>query len=245
MLDPNKITDEEIEFQKKATNEGVKFQKKIKGIFDKYHYLGIEVLDEDESGCRPDFFVFLKGNKEKGFICECKSVASAGVIDNGKYHVSILDKKLSIREKGGFQYNQYTCDTKIADRIKEALSQYQALVRDKPFYQKFPFVIALKFDFFADRFDYIFDLIAKYISEKEIEKISAVMRIERNIEQKEEFKNWSTEDLEKVIKGKRERKIPLESVRLKVLLNLKAKIKFKPKDFLKNPIVLYSKNNKK
>jgi len=71
------------------------------------------------------------------------------------------------------------------------------------------------------------------------------MRIERNIEQKEEFKNWSTEDLEKVIKGKRERKIPLESVRLKVLLNLKAKIKFKPKDFLKNPIVLYSKNNKK
>lgn len=223
----------------KVTDEGIEFQNKIKGIFKKYD-LGVEVLDKNKSGRKPDFFIFLKGDREKGFICECKFIASVGAIDNGEYQVSTLDTKLSERERGAFQYNY---DIKNAEVIEKALSQYQALVRDKPFYQKFPFVIALKFDFFADSFDYIFDLIAKNknIPEKEIQEISAVMKIEKNIEQKREFKESSTKDLEEMIIGKRKKEISLESVKFKVLLNSKAKIKFKPKDFLKNPIVLYSK----
>jgi len=54
----------------------------------------------------------------------------------------------------------------------------------------------------------------------------------------------STEDLEKMIESSQEiKEISQESIRLKVLLNSKAKIKFKPKDFFENPIVL--KDNKK
>jgi len=238
MLDPNKITDEEIEFQKKAANEGDEFTEKIEGIFKKYD-LKVEKLDKlNKKRSRPDFFVFLKNDKDKGFICECKYISSAGVIDNGKYHVSMLDEKLP--EKGVFQYN--SCDAKIASIIEKALSQYQALVKDKPSCQKFPFVIVLEFDFFADRFDCIFNFLSRYnVSEKEKETISAIMRIEKNIEQKEEFKNWSTEELEKEIKGEGKKKISpesKESERFKVLLNSKAKIPFKPKDFLRKLIVL-------
>jgi hypothetical protein len=156
----------------------------------------------------------------------------------------------TLPEVGVFQLDQNAqnkCDTDIASIIKKALLQYQTLIGDIPFYKKLPFVIALDFDFFADRFDYIFDIIIEDFikkegvekTKKEIEKISAVIRIERNTGQNEEFKNLSTEDLEKMIESGQEiKEISQESIRLKVLLNSKAKIKFKPKEFFENPIVL-------
>jgi hypothetical protein len=243
-------------FLKKSREKGKLFQDKIKRIFEGYG-LTVKILDNNTNKSRPDYFVSFKNNENKGFICECKSKSSAGIIYN-KYHVSMLDDTLP--EVGVFHLNQNVqnkCDTDIVSTIKKALSQYQTLIGDIPFYKKFPFVIALDFDFFADRFDYIFDIIIEDIikkegvektrkeiekTKKEMKKISAVIRIERNIEQNEEFKNLSTEDLEKMIESGQEiKEMPQESIRLKVLLNSKAKIEFKPKEFLKNPIVLIRK----
>ncbi len=68
-----------------------------------------------------------------------------------------------------------------------------------------------------------------------LEMVSAVIKIERDLERKKEIKKWS---LEKFIKSELKKKTPSPSVRFNVLLNSKAKIKFKPYEFLKNPIIV-------
>jgi len=214
--------------EKAVQKESKKFEDKIKGIFKKYG-LGVEVLDKDKDGRRPDFFVFKRDNKEKGFICECKFVASAGTLDNGKYHISLFDPKLGERNKGGFQSSSFG---KIENKIREALSQYQALIEDKSSYKKFPFVIVLEMDFFANSFDFIPKKIYG------LREISAVMKLERNIEQKEEIKKWPKEELKKVIERKLKKKIPPESIRFKVLQNSNPINPFKASEFLRNPIIL-------
>jgi len=215
--------------EKAVQRESKKFENKVKGIFKKYG-LGVDVLDKNKDDSRPDFFVFKKNNKEKGFVCECKFVASVGTLDDGKYHISTFDPKLGERNKGGFQFSSFG---KIKNKIREALSQYQALIEDKPSYKKFPFVVVLKLDFFANSFGFI----PKNIYG--LPKISAVMKIERNIKREEEIKKWSKEELKKVIEGKLKKKIPPESIQFKVLRNSNPVNPFKAREFLRNPIILH------
>lgn len=214
--------------EEKVYKESESFQNKIEGIFKK-HGLEINVLDKDKSSRRPDFFVQFKNNPYKGFVCECKYIASAGVIDNGKYHLSTHDLHLATRNKGAFQFDS---SDKLESVIRNALSQYESLIKDKPQYEKFPFIIAVGLDFFADDFY----LIPKGIYG--LREISAVMKIERNFEQKEELGKWSLGELEQAVKGKSRKKIPPESVRFKILLNPLAKRRFKAIEFFRNPIIV-------
>lgn len=222
-------------------NNGIRFQNKIQGIFKKYN-LKVEILDRNNEGHRPDFFVSSKDNPGRGFICECKFIASAGTIENGKYHISTLDSRLC--RQGVFQYKSDKLRDKITQAIRKALIQHKELVRDMPFYQNFPFVIALETDFFASSvdFDKILNFITdnKNISKKEVHQISAIMEIQRNVMRTRVLKKLSDNDLEDLVKGKQKKiAIPPESVGFRVLLNPEASIKFKPGDFLNNPIIVY------
>ena len=214
---------------KKVQILSVNYQDKVKGLFKKYN-LNVLILDKDKKGRRPDFFVYHKNNREKGFICECKYIASAGVIDNGKYHVSTLDINLAKRNKGDFALDDPFA--KLEEVIRNAYSQYRDLIQDKKECKFFPFVITLEMDFFANNFDFIPRNIYG------LNTISAVMTIKRNIEQREEFEKWTRKELKEMINGQSRKKIPPESVRFKVLLNSCAEIKFKAEDFLRNPIIV-------
>ncbi|MBP8994766.1 MAG: hypothetical protein KBG30_13295 [Bacteroidales bacterium] len=202
------------------------FEKKIQGIFKKY---GLEVikLDKNKNGRRPDFFVFRKDDKNKGFICECKFIASAGTLNNGKYHISTLCPDLN--NEGVFTYNS---NFKIEEKIKNALVQYESLISEEPKYESFPFVVVIEADFFADSFDAIpRDIYG-------LSNISAVLQIKKNTERKASLKEWTIANLEtQITTGRLEKKLPPESIRFKVLLNSKANIKFKVRDFLKKPII--------
>lgn len=204
------------------------FAKQIKGIFKKYAF-DIEELDKKYKKFRcPDFLVITK-DKKRGFVCECKYIFSAGVIDNGKYNVSTEDVSLSNRNKGVFQFDSFT---KVEEVIRDAENQYSELVKNNQEYKKYPFVVALDFDFFADSFDYIPKDI--YM----LKNISAVIRVERDYELKKALQNLTTDQLEKLIKKEITIRLPVNSKRFKVLQNKKSVNQFQASNILKNPIIV-------
>lgn len=203
-----------------------KFSNRVRGIFKKYG-LKVQVLDKDKSGKRPDYFAYYENNEKKAFVCECKYIASAGSTTDGEQHVS-SDNPLLPKRKKGFQYD---ASTKIKEVIEKAVSQYDGLKRDKPEFENYPFVVALDFDFWAD----LFDSIPKDIYG--LKEVSAVMKLEEGYEQKEEMVSWPLNEHRKILQGKGKRKIPPNTVRFKVRINFSAGVKFKPMDFLKDPII--------
>jgi hypothetical protein len=202
------------------------YHQRVKGLFKKYE-LKVDVLDKDKTGSRPDYFVYFANNHQKGFVCECKYIASAGTINNGRYQVSTHSCDLAKRGNGGFQFSPYE---KIKAIIEKALLQYEALKKDKPEYATFPFVVSLELDFWADSIDSIPNDIYG------LKEVSAVMKIEEGLEQKEEFAKWSLDELKRVIMRQLKKKTPPKTVRFRVLSNMSARVKFQATDFLKNPI---------
>lgn len=213
--------------QKLIDQKNKEFLVEIETLFKNYG-LDFIKLDKDKSGKRPDCFVHLKSDITKGFICECKYVASAGCIDDGQYHVSMYDLNLGRRKEGMFEFDSFP---KIHSVIQDAFSQYKGLTRDKPEYKNYPFVIALEMDFFADCFDRIpRDIFG-------LKEISAVMKIEINFELRQKLDEYSADESKKMITGEIQVDLPPESKRLKVLLNNKANIPFSATKFFDNPII--------
>lgn len=213
--------------QKEVEQTSQNFHNKIRGIFKKYG-LAVKILDNDTSGKRPDYFVYTKRNEKEGFVCECKYIASAGVLDNGKYHVSMHDPKLH-------EHDIFKCETyydKVQEVLKRARQQYIDLINDLPEYKKFPFVVALEFDFFADCFHMIEKSIFNYT------EISALIRLDRDYEKKVKLKGLSLEQLEKLIKKEVKIKLPPDTLQFKVLMNSSPNVKFNAKKFLRSPIII-------
>ncbi len=238
---------------------GIKYQNKIAGVFKK-HGLQCENLDKEKKDKMPDYYVYIKINKKQGFICEIKSIISGGTLENGKYLLSTKDPEFieSIKlnpddnfsnlKLYDFTVTEKVLQRKLREKLDEAVQQYKSLIENKPEYKYYPFVVAICEDFYAE--------ILNSYNPKEIlnnrQEISAMIRLEKNYEKgrvrqkhlkelneyyKNRNKNSPTEKLgknwEKDYEG-----IP-DTVRFKVWLNSKAKIKFKPRDFLKYPIISY------
>jgi len=213
--------------QKAVDEKNKEFLNELENFFENYN-LDFMKLDEDKSGKRPDYFVHSKIDKTLGFICECKYVASAGCIDYGQYHISMYDLNLGRRNKGLFEFHSLL---KIQSVITDALYQYNGLINDKSEYRSYPFVIAAELDFFADCFEAIpRDLFG-------LKEISAIMKIEKNVELNKALWKYSLEELEKIATGQILVNPPPESTRFKVLLNNLAIIPFYPTMFFDNPII--------
>ena len=215
------MIDEEVR-NKKSEN----FELQVGGIFNKYGLI-VEKLDKNNTSRCPDYFVKTKDDK-LGFICECKYIHSAGTIDNGLYHVSTEDLKLSNRDGGHFRFNSFD---KIEEVISDANKQYVSLIKNKPSFSIFPFVVALDFDFFADSFNFI----PKNLYG--IETVSAVMRVEYNFELKNFLEKMTITDIERFINKDISVKLPLNTKKFKVLLAENPKIKFQASKLLDNPII--------
>lgn len=208
------------------TKKSDDFEHQVGGIFDKYNLI-VEKLDRNKKSRFPDYFAQTK-DKKGGFVCECKYIHSAGVIDNGNYHVSTEDMNLPHRNGKPFRFDGFC---KIEEVIIDANKQFLSLVQNKPKFAKFPFVIALEFDFFAD----LFDFIPKNLYG--IETISAILRIERNFELKSFLEKMTITDLEKFINKDISVKLPPNTKKFKVLLAKNPEIKFQASKYLKNPII--------
>jgi len=252
-----------INKQNLMTKVGEEYENKITGVFKKYG-LKWENLDKEKKHRMPDLYVYIKDNKKQGFICEIKSIISGGSLESGKYLLSTRNPKFmehitldldnpdnpKNKEIMEYNYNSKNLEKNLEEKLNEAIQQYESLIKHKPEYKHYPFVVAICEDFYAE--------ILNLYNPKEIlnnrQEISAVIRLEKNYEQKqvskqhlkelnEYFKNHrknSKNSSEELVKNweKDYEGIP-DTVRFKVWLNSKAKMKFKPREFLKNPIINY------
>lgn len=211
-----------MQFQDAIKNKGIEFQNKIQGILKK-HGLNIEALDKNNKNRRPDFLAKTTNGE---FIGECKGIYSDGFRNN--CHVSTLDDNF----EGGVDSHKMDLG-KIETCLKDAKNQLEHLAKDSPGkYNTRPFVVFLHLDFFADDFNFIpKDLFG-------MTEISAIAKIERDIERYEMFQRWGSKKIKDFIDKKTKEKIPLESVRFRVLINPQAKNKFKANAFLRNPIII-------
>ncbi len=203
------------------------FASEMKGIFKKY---GLSIVDLDKNHKKfkcPDYFVQTRGGKY-GFLCECKYIFSAGGLDNGKYNVSTDDFNLAQRNKDAFEFDSFK---KVEDVIKGAENQYRELVKNEQKYDKYPFIIALSFDFFADSFG----CIPKNIYG--LKNVSAILRIERDYEIKQVLEKLTLQQLERLINKKNTIKLPQNTKKFRVLLNKSPNIKFPANKLLKNPLI--------
>lgn len=200
------------------------YENKMGGLFKKYN-LDFQKLDKKTDSRKPDYLVTNSSNKK--MIVECKYVVSAGMTRDRKHHISTLDP--SLPDHGVFQPNSFE---KYREVLLDARSQFNDLVNTNSQYKNIPFVVSIGSDFFADGFNFVPSNIYG------ITEISAIMTIERGIEQRKFFQKFSYEELEKMILGELRTHTPPESVRFKVLLNNSPKIEFNPYDFLRNPIVV-------
>jgi len=247
--------------QNLIANAGMEYQNKIAEVFLTYGLLCDE-LDKKGKDKMPDYYVYIKDNKERGFICEIKSIISGGSQENGKYLLSTkdlefmeritldLDNPDNPKNKKIMEYNYCpkNLEKKLEEKLNEAVLQYKSLTRLKPEYKSYSFVVAICEDFYAE-------VLNSYNPRKILnnqQEISAVMRLEKNYEKRQvcqkhlkelnEYyknrnknpfaekpgKNWG-EDYEGIS----------DTVRFRVWLNSKAKIKFKPEIFFRDPIISY------
>lgn len=259
-----KIKDKVINRQNLMTEAGEKYQNKIAGVFKKYG-LQCDNLDKGEKDKMPDYYIYTKSNKKQGFVCEIKSIISGGSLENGKYLLSTRDpafmehitldpdnsdnpKNKKIME---YNYDSKSLEKKLEEKLDEATLQYKSLIDLKPEYKSYPFVVVICEDFYAE--------ILNLYNPKKIlnsrQEISAMIRLEKNYEIKqvhqqhlkelsmkkfnEHYKNRNKNSFdEELIKNweKDYEGIP-ETIRFKVWLNSKAKIKFKPNKFFRDPII--------
>ncbi len=169
--------------------------------------LGLEVqkLDNNQTGKRPDFYVF-RENEKDGFICEVKSILSAGA------GISIL-KTEGLPSSDPFQYDPWP---KFWSVLSDAIAQYRELVASTPSFRNFPFVIGLFFEFYAD----IWSRIPRDL--KEYPLVSALIRIERSREQSSLFETMSAAELRDIIEGRSTVSIHPDTKKWAVLRNSSA-----------------------
>lgn len=207
-------------FNKIADEESLRFHAEAKGYFKKLE-LDVETLD---TGGGPDYLIQTKDHKF-GFICECKYISSAGTLDNGKYHISSIDRELAKRNKGPFTIPQ---KDPILGKMHQALGQFESLLNKKPEFKKYPFVVFFKLDFYADDFDFLRrDLDG-------LTQISAVMVFQIDEERERLWKGMTSEDIKKIINREKTIKLPPPTKKLKILLNERADNKLEPANFLEN-----------
>lgn len=142
---------------------GMKYQNKIAGVFKKYG-LRCEDLDKGKKDKMPDYYVHIKNNKKKGFICEIKSIISGGLQENGRYLLSIEDPefmehiRLDLNNPANpknkkimeYNYGPKNLEKKLEEKLKKAIQQYSSLTKNETKYQHYPFVVAICEDFYAE-----------------------------------------------------------------------------------------------
>lgn len=238
---------------------GIEYQNKIAGVFKKYS-LRCESLDKGKKDKMPDYYVYIKDNEKQGFICEIKSIISGGTLENGEYLISTKDPEFikSIRlnpddnfsnlKLYDFNNTEKVLQRKLKEKLDEAVQQYDGLIKNKPEYKCYPFVVAICEDFYAEILNSC-DFSKIFNNRK---KISAVIRLEKNYE-KEQVCKKHLKELNEYYKNRNKNPSAEEpgknwekdyegipnTVRFRIWLNSKTKIKFKPKDFFRNPIMCY------
>ncbi|MBU0579755.1 MAG: hypothetical protein KKA19_01145, partial [Candidatus Margulisbacteria bacterium] len=149
-----------------------KFEKKVKGIFKKYG-LNVKKLDCDKSTKSSDYLVCNNSDSKKCFICECKYISSAGYIPETGQHKSTL-------ENNSISFFRNNLCQKIKSEIHSKINQYKELINAKPKYAGIPFVIAFELDWIIEG---DFDLLD--LNNMNISELSAIMKIEKDLERKE------------------------------------------------------------
>jgi len=150
-----------------------------------------------------------------------------------------------------YNYNPKNLIKKLEEKLNEAVQQYNSLIKYKPEYRPYPFVVVICKDFYAE----ILNLYNPKRILNNLQEISALIRLEKNYEGKQvqqkhlkelneyyrKYRNRNKKTFtEKLGKnwGKDYEGIP-DTVRFMVWLNSRAKIKFKQKEFFRNPIINY------
>jgi len=192
-------------------------EEQTKKIFEQQGFKALK-LDRKNKTRKTDF---LMDNQKLGrFICEVKTIFSAGTgknIYNKKpiRHVSTLKTDIT-NDDGMFEYDSLS---KIQDILEDAQRQYKELVKYQPEYENLPFVVALFLDELADSFDMIPRDIFGF------NLISAIIKLEKNHEIKEEAIRLSKDELKEIIGKKDMSKFPPPSLKWKVLMNNKGENK--------------------
>lgn len=187
------------------TNQNEKVTEKM---FKKNNCI-VQKLDVDNAIRRVDFLI-TKGNKQ--FLCEVKTILSAGYTKDGSHLASIYENpKLMIGNKA-FEYDGLK---KGKETIRDALTQYKEFIKNEPKYGKLPFVIALFPEFYSDSFN--------LLPERFQSEISAIIQIERDRAQKDFAWKLPLKKLEEVIRGVLKVKTPPPSKEWKVLRNKNAR----------------------
>lgn len=204
-----------------AQEKSIQFEDKIGGILEKYGHSVVK-LDKDRKGRKPDYLVTnIENNK---VLVECKFVASGGMTEDGQ-HISTLNPDLVYC--GVFQP---TFREKYYEVLSDAQDQYKKYTKNSGNDSKLPFVVAIEADFLAEYFRFIPNDIYG------LKDISAVIYLLRNVERDKELYKYSIDDLEKIIDKKLKVYTPSPSLQFKVIHNTSANIKFRPEEYLRNPI---------
>ena len=185
-------------------------EKKTEKRFKKLGYSFVK-LDIDNNSKKPDYLVF-DNLKTPIFLCEVKTINSAGIIHDTNYQASTYDSDWALN---GLPCSLPDPLRKIENVLVHARSQYIEYVKANSSHKFLPFVVALFPDFFVECLEMIpCDLFG-------INEISAVIQIEKDHERKKIVAPMSLSEIinymNNICKGVLG--IPPPSIKWKVLIN--------------------------
>jgi hypothetical protein len=120
-----------------ANREAVENEAKVRKRFEKLRY-SVTRLDRNNDNRRPDFLI-LNSSGRPLMLCEVKTINSAGC------GVSTQNPNLEAS-----QISADRIQKQIDDRIENAADQRAELIKERPEFERLPFLVALVLDFLVD-----------------------------------------------------------------------------------------------
>lgn len=146
---------------------------------------------------RPDYHF---SRKSENILCEVKTLHSA-YHDGNIGHISMTIPH-RIEDSGVFEIRKDKAETKIRGSLDRAVYQRKILCSQNGKFENYPFLVALFFDFFADDFLSITEIISDY------PEISATIKAHKNCHFSAELEKFSVTEMELIFDGKKEVDLP-------------------------------------
>jgi hypothetical protein len=158
-----------------ANREARDNEAKIRKQFEKFRY-SVTRLDRNNDNRRPDFLISDSARRAL-MLCEVKTINSAGC------GVSMRNESL-----GAFKISVDRIQKQIDDRIENAADQRAELIKERPEFERLPFLVALVLDFFVHLNVY---------SRTFNKDVSGILTIEPDAALRKAFGELSTEEQER------------------------------------------------
>ena len=191
-----------------ANREALDNEAKIRKQFEKLRY-SVTRLDRNNDNRRPDFLISDSAGHAL-MLCEVKTINSAGC------GVSMCNQNL-----GAFEISADRIQKQIDDRIENAADQRAELIKERPEFERLPFLVALVLDFFVDLNVY---------SRTFNKDVSGILTIEPDAALGKAFGKLSTEEQERRLRTDDATGLPPNSKDFRLVRNKVARRKV-PKNF--------------